>query len=73
MRDTCKGKGIMKSRLSISFPRGLYARIIPRFGLAIGKFIDVGIRVADQNCRGEIGVSCLTIQMRTSDLNRVTR
>ena len=33
------GKGLVKTGLSISFPAGLYARIAPRSGLALKKFI----------------------------------
>ena len=51
-----KGKGIVKTRLAISFPPGMYARIAPRSGLAVKKFIDVGGGVVDQDYRGEVGV-----------------
>ena len=51
-----KGKGIVKTGLAISFPPGLYARIAPRSGLAVKKFIDVGASVVDQDYRGEVGV-----------------
>ena len=30
-----KGKGIVKTRLAISFPPGMSVRIAPRFGLAV--------------------------------------
>ena len=46
----------MKTGLSISFPTGLYARIAPRSGLALKKFIDVGAGVVDADYRGEVGV-----------------
>ena len=46
----------MKTGLSISFPAGLYARIAPRSGLALKKFIDVGVGVVDADYRGEVGV-----------------
>ena len=51
-----KGKGIVKTGLAISFPPGMYARIAPRSGLAVKKFIDVGAGVIDQDYRGEVGV-----------------
>ena len=51
-----KGKGLVKTGLSISFPAGLYARIAPRSGLALKKFIDVGAGVVDSDYRGEVGV-----------------
>ena len=46
----------MKTGLSISFPTGLYARIAPRSGLALKRFIDVGAGVVDADYRGEVGV-----------------
>ena len=51
-----KGKGLVKTRFSLSFPVGLYARIAPRSGLALKKFIDVGAGVVDADYRGEVGV-----------------
>ena len=51
-----KGKGLVKTGLSLSFPAGLYARIAPRLGLALKKFIDVGAGVVDADYRGEVGV-----------------
>ena len=51
-----KGKGIVNTGLVISFPSGLYARIAPRSGLAVKRFIDVGAGVIDQDYRGEICV-----------------
>ena len=50
------GKGLVKIGLSISFPTGLYARIAPRSGLALKRFIDVGAGVVDSDYRGEVGV-----------------
>ena len=46
----------MHTGLSISFPAGLYARIAPRSGLALKKFIDIGAGVVDSDYRGEVGV-----------------
>ena len=46
----------MQTRLAISFPVGLYARIAPRSGLALKRFIDVGLGVVDSDYRGEVGV-----------------
>ena len=51
-----KGKGLVQTGLAISFPVGLYARIAPRSGLALKKFIDVGAGVVDSDYRGEVGV-----------------
>ena len=50
------GRGLVKTGLSISFPRGLYARIAPRSGLALKKFINVGAGVVNSNYHGEVGV-----------------
>ena len=51
-----KGKGVVQTRLAISLPLGVYAKIDPRSGLAVKKFIDVGAGVIDSDYRGEIGV-----------------
>ena len=50
------GKGLVKTGLSISFPTGLYARIAPRSGLALKKFIAVGADIVDSDYRGDVGV-----------------
>ena len=50
------GKGLVQTGLAISFPAGLYARIAPRSGLALKRFIDVGAGVVDSDYRGEVGV-----------------
>jgi dUTP pyrophosphatase len=50
------GKGIVKTDLSIACPPGTYARIAPRSGLAVKKFIDVGAGVVDADYRGQVGV-----------------
>ena len=50
------GKGLVKTKLSISFPTGLYARIAPRSRLALKKFIDVGAGVVDSDYHGGVGV-----------------
>ena len=51
-----KGKGVVQTRLVVSLPLGVYARIAPCSGLAVKKFIDVGAGVIDSDYRGEIGV-----------------
>ena len=51
-----KGKGVVRTRLTVSLPSGVYARIAPRSRLAVKKFIDVGAGVIDNDYRGEIGV-----------------
>ena len=48
------GKGLVKTELAISFLAGLYARIAPRSGLALKKFIDVGAGVINADYRGEV-------------------
>eukprot|EP00559_Dactyliosolen_fragilissimus_P009394 CAMPEP_0184859956 /NCGR_PEP_ID=MMETSP0580-20130426/4915_1 /TAXON_ID=1118495 /ORGANISM="Dactyliosolen fragilissimus" /LENGTH=170 /DNA_ID=CAMNT_0027356859 /DNA_START=146 /DNA_END=658 /DNA_ORIENTATION=- len=49
-------RGIVKTDLSIACPDGTYARIAPRSGLAVKKFIDVGAGVVDADYRGPVGV-----------------
>ena len=50
------GKGLVQTGLAISFPAGFYARIAPRLGLALKKFIDVGAAVVNSDYHGEVGV-----------------
>ena len=50
------GKGLVHTGLAISFPAGLYAKIAPRSGLALKRFIDIGAGVIDSDYRGEVGV-----------------
>ena len=50
------GKGLVHTGLAISFPAGLYARIAPRSGLALKRFIDVGAGVVNADYHGEVGV-----------------
>ena len=50
------GKGLVQTGLAISFPAGLYARIAPRSGLALKRFIDVGAGAVDHDYRGEVDV-----------------
>lgn len=49
-------RGIVKTDLSIACPPGTYARIAPRSGLAVKKFIDTGAGVVDADYRGPVGV-----------------
>lgn len=51
-----KGKAIVPTDLSIACPPQTYARIAPRSGLAVKKFIDVGAGVVDADYRGPVGV-----------------
>ena len=46
----------MQTELAISDLAGLHDRIAPRPGLALKKFIDVGVGVVDSDYRGEVGV-----------------
>ena len=54
-----KGKVVVQIGLVVSFPSGVYARIALCLRLAIKKLIDVGARVINNACRGEIGVILL--------------
>ena len=54
---TSKEQGTSENwTFNLAFPTGLYARIAPRSGLALKKFIDVGAGVVDADYRGEVGV-----------------
>ena len=46
----------MQTGLAISFPACLYAKIAPRSGLVLKKFIDVGAGVVNSDYHGEVGV-----------------
>lgn len=50
------GKAIVKTGLSLAVPKGTYARLAPRSGLAAKRMIDVGAGVVDSDYRGEVGV-----------------
>ena len=50
------GKCLVKIGLAMALPPSCYGRIAPRSGLAPKKFIYVGARVIDSDCRGEVGV-----------------
>ena len=51
-----RGKGVVKTNLSIAIPHNTYARVAPRSGLAVKHFIDTGAGVIDEDYRGEVGV-----------------
>ena len=51
-----RGKGLVKTDLSIAIPWGTYARVAPRSGLALKQFIDTGAGVIDYDYRGPVGV-----------------
>ncbi|TMW59987.1 hypothetical protein Poli38472_000029 [Pythium oligandrum] len=51
-----RGKGLVKTDLAIAVPHGCYARVAPRSGLALKKFIDTGAGVIDEDYRGNVGV-----------------
>merc|ERR1719253_210271 len=50
------GKAIAKTGLSVAVPKGTYARLAPRSGLAAKHMIDVAAGVVDSDYRGEGGV-----------------
>ncbi|GAB4818788.1 hypothetical protein N2152v2_005834 [Parachlorella kessleri] len=67
-----RGKGIVKTDLSIACPHGTYARVAPRSGLAVKNFIDTGAGVVDEDYRGNVGVvlfnhSDVDFQVRKGD------
>ena len=50
-----RGKGLVKTDLSVAIPEDCYGRIAPRSGLAWKSFIDVGAGVIDADYRGNVG------------------
>ena len=51
-----QGKGTMEIGLVVPLPVGAYARIAPRLGLSIRKYINVGVGIVDSDYWGEIKV-----------------
>ena len=51
-----RDRAVVPTGLAIAAPSGTYARIAPRSGLAVKKFIDTGAGVVDEDYRGEVGV-----------------
>ncbi|XP_004291884.1 PREDICTED: deoxyuridine 5'-triphosphate nucleotidohydrolase [Fragaria vesca subsp. vesca] len=51
-----RGKALVPTDLSIAVPKGTYARVAPRSGLALKHSIDVGAGVIDADYRGPVGV-----------------
>ena len=50
------GKGFIQAGLAVSLPSGVHARIAPRSGLVVKKFIYLGAGVIYSDYQGEIGV-----------------
>jgi dUTP pyrophosphatase len=51
-----RGRGVVKTDISLKIPLGCYARVAPRSGLAVKKFVDTGAGVVDYDYRGNVGV-----------------
>lgn len=51
-----RDRAVVPTGLAIAAPHGTYARVAPRSGLAVKKFIDTGAGVVDEDYRGEVGV-----------------
>jgi dUTP pyrophosphatase len=51
-----RGKGLVKTDLSIRLPEGTYGRIAPRSGLSWKHHTDIGAGVIDRDYRGNVGV-----------------
>ena len=51
-----KGRGLVKTDLSLAVPANHYGRIASRSGLALNSGLDVGAGVVDSDYRGEIRV-----------------
>jgi len=55
---------LIKTGIAISIPRGHYARIAPRSGLAHKNGIDVMAGVVDEDYRGDVGVILINLGFR---------
>lgn len=67
-----KHKRIVQIGLALSLPKGVYARIALRSGLAGKKYIDIGVGVIDRDYRGEVEVvlfnhSAVDFQVQVGD------
>eukprot|EP00968_Pinguiococcus_pyrenoidosus_P012587 scaffold1110_cov254-Pinguiococcus_pyrenoidosus.AAC.2 len=67
------GKGIVETDLSIACPPSTYARIAPRSGLAVKKFIDTGAGVVDADYRGLVGVVLFNFSQEDFEVSRGDR
>lgn len=52
---------LIKTGISIEIPRGTYARVAPRSGLAYKSGIDVMAGVIDEDYRGDVGVILINL------------
>ena len=52
---------LIKTGIAIAIPRGMYARIAPRSGLAYKHGIDVMAGVVDEDYRGDVGVILINL------------
>lgn len=55
---------LIKTGIAIAIPRGHYARVAPRSGLAAKNGIDVMAGVIDEDYRGEVGVILINLGFR---------
>jgi dUTP pyrophosphatase len=53
-RIAARGRGMVRTGLSVAIPRGFYGRVAPRSGLAVRHGLDVLAGVIDSDYRGEI-------------------
>ena len=68
-----QGKQLIATDLAIAVPYGYYARIAPRSGLAVKKFIDVGAGVVDSDYRGEVKVLLFNFGTEDFQVNKGDR
>lgn len=52
-----RGRGVVKTGVTMAIPEGYYGRVAPRSGLAVKHGIDTGAGVIDADYRGEVGVA----------------
>lgn len=65
-----RGKALVKTDLAVAVPAGCYARVAPRSGLALKKFIDTGAGVIGVLCRVVVHPGIWRLRLTTELLGR---
>ena len=68
-----QGKVLVKIGLSMALPLGCHGRIAPKSGLALKKFIDVGVGVVDTDYRRELRVILFNFGKQDFAVNMVDK
>jgi dUTP pyrophosphatase len=66
-------RDLIKLDISVEFPDGMYAHILPRSGLALKNGIHVGAGVVDSDYRGNVGVLLFNLSDKPFTINRGDR